>query len=154
MKDPLSPKAIDHIGIAVKSLESAMPFYQDILGLPFLGMETVESEHVRVAFFQLGETKLELLEPISDRSPVARFIEKKGEGIHHLALRVEGIEGALSQLADAGVQLIHQTPKTGAGGAQIAFIHPKPALGVLYELCEPRSKSEDGSCKCGGEAHA
>lgn len=138
----ISPEKIDHVGIAVKSLETAVPLYRDILGLSFLGEETVESEQVRVAFFRLGEAKLELLEPTSPESPIARFIEKRGEGIHHIALRVEEIEAGLEGLEAAGIRLIHDRPKTGANGAQVAFLHPKSTQGVLYELCQPGQQGE------------
>ncbi|SDW55083.1 methylmalonyl-CoA epimerase [Marininema mesophilum] len=137
MSNSLDPQKIDHIGIAVRSLETALPLYRDVLGLSYLGTERVDSEHVRVAFFKLGETKLELLEPTSEESAIARFIEKKGEGIHHIALRVEGIEGGLNKLSEAGLRLIHEQPKVGAGKAQVAFVHPRSTGGVLYELCEP-----------------
>ncbi|MFD1436693.1 methylmalonyl-CoA epimerase [Kroppenstedtia eburnea] len=137
MKPVVSPEKIDHVGIAVKSLETAVPLYRDILGLPFLGEETVDSEQVRVAFFRLGEVKVELLEPTSPESPIARFIEKRGEGIHHIALSVKEIEGELEGLAAAGIRLIDERPKPGANGTQVAFLHPKSTLGVLYELCQP-----------------
>lgn len=141
--DPvISPKKIDHVGIAVKSLETAVPLYRDLLGLPFVGEETVESEQVRVAFFRLGEVKLELLEPTSPESPIARFIKQRGEGIHHIALRVEEIEDGLKGLEAAGIRLIHNHPKQGAKGAKIAFLHPKSTQGVLYELCQPGQQGE------------
>ncbi|SFS92494.1 methylmalonyl-CoA epimerase [Marininema halotolerans] len=137
MSESLDLKKIDHIGIAVRSLEASLPLYRDIMGLTYLGMETVASEQVRVAFFKLGEAKLELLEPTSEESAIARFIEKKGEGLHHVALGVEGIDGELNKLSEAGLRLIHEQPKRGAGGAQVAFVHPRSTGGVLYELCEP-----------------
>ncbi|SRR5699024_2911658 len=136
----ITPQRIDHLGIAVASLDQAIPFYRDLLGLAYLGQEEVDSEQVRVAFFRLGEVKVELLEPLSSNSPIARFIEKKGEGIHHVALKVEGIENELQQLSKAGIRLINQKPKSGANGAKVAFIHPKSTLGVLYELVEPQLK--------------
>ncbi len=130
------PKKIAHIGIAVKSLEAALPFYTEQLGLSFLGEEVVESEKVRVAFLRIGETRFELLEPTAPDSPIALFIEKRGEGIHHIALDVDDIGARLARLKANGVPLIHETPKSGAHGAQIAFLHPKAARGVLFELCQ------------------
>ncbi|MGC5324456.1 methylmalonyl-CoA epimerase [Brevibacillus sp. SYSU BS000544] len=130
------PKKIAHIGIAVKSLDAALPFYNEQLGLTLQGKEYVESEKVQVAFLGIGETRLELLEPTSPDSPIAIFIEKRGEGIHHIALDVDDIDHRLTQLKENGVSLIHETPKKGAHGAQIAFLHPKAAGGVLYELCQ------------------
>lgn len=129
-------KKVDHIGIAVKSLDEALPFYTDTLGLSCIGIETVESEQVRVAFLKVGDVKLELLEPLSEHSPIASFIEKRGEGIHHVALGVDHIEQRIEELKNNGIRMIHEQPKRGAGGAHIAFMHPKSARGVLYELCE------------------
>ena len=129
-------KKVDHIGIAVKSLDEALPFYTDTLGLSCVGIETVESEQVRVAFLKVGDVKIELLEPLSEHSPIASFIEKRGEGIHHVALGVDDIELRIQELKNNGVRMIHEQPKRGAGGARIAFMHPKSAHGVLYELCE------------------
>jgi len=131
-------KKVDHIGIAVKSLEKALPFYMDILKLTFLGIEEVDSQKVKIAFLQAGETKLELLEPTSGESSIAKFIEKRGEGIHHVALGVESIEERLHEMKEKGIQMIDYQPRPGAGGAQIAFMHPKSAAGVLYELCEKK----------------
>ncbi|OYD09982.1 methylmalonyl-CoA epimerase [Paludifilum halophilum] len=133
----MSPKRIDHIGIAVRSLEQSVPLYRDVLGLKFLGYETVESEQVRVAFMEIGESRIELLEPLSPDSPIAGYMEKKGEGIHHIALRVDGIEQELDRLSASGFRLIHERPKVGAHGSRVAFVHPKSTLGVLYELCQP-----------------
>lgn len=129
-------KKVDHIGIAVRSLEKALPFYTDILSLPLLGIEEVESEMVKVAFLQTGNAKLELLEPTSDDSPIAKFIEKRGEGIHHVALGVDSIEARIQELKEQGIRMIQDTPKVGAGGALVAFMHPKSTGGILYELCE------------------
>jgi len=131
-------KKIDHVGIAVKSIEDALPFYVETLKLPLLGVEEVESEKVKVAFLQVGESKIELLEPTSPDSPIAKFIEKRGEGIHHVALGVDDIEGRIAELKANGIQMIHDQPKIGAGGAHVAFMHPKSTGGVLYELCEKR----------------
>ena len=112
-------KKVDHIGIAVKSLDEALPFYTDTLGLSCVGMETVESEQVRVAFLKVGDVKLELLEPLSEHSPIASFIEKRGEGIHHVALGVDDIELRIQELKNNGIRMIHEQPKRGAGGARI-----------------------------------
>ncbi|WP_139489271.1 methylmalonyl-CoA epimerase [Brevibacillus dissolubilis] len=130
------PKQIAHIGIAVKSIDAALPFYYEQLGLQLLGTEVVESEQVKVAFLGIGETRFELLEPLSPESPIAKFIEKRGEGIHHIALDVDNIDERLANLKANGVQLINETPKDGAHGARIAFLHPKAAGGVLFELCQ------------------
>lgn len=129
-------KKVDHIGIAVRSLEKALPFYVDILSLPLLGIEEVESEMVKVAFLQTGNAKLELLEPTSIDSPIAKFIEKRGEGIHHVALGVDSIEARIQEMKEQGIRMIQDTPKVGAGGALVAFMHPKSTGGILYELCE------------------
>ncbi|MDR6122473.1 methylmalonyl-CoA/ethylmalonyl-CoA epimerase [Bacillus sp. SLBN-46] len=131
-------KKVDHIGIAVKSLENTLPFYTDVLELTLLGIEEVESQKVKVAFLQAGGTKLELLEPTSEESPIAKFIEKRGEGIHHVALGVESIEERIIEMKEKGIQMIDQQPRLGAGGAHIAFMHPKSSTGVLYELCEKK----------------
>lgn len=131
-------KKVDHIGIAVKSLENTLPFYTDVLELSLLGIEVVESQKVKVAFLQAGGTKLELLEPTSEESPIAKFIEKRGEGIHHVALGVESIEERILEMKEKGIQMIDQQPRLGAAGAHIAFMHPKSSSGVLYELCEKK----------------
>jgi len=130
-------KKISHIGIAVNNLEEAIDFYKK-LGLEVDAIETVPSQKVRVAFITLGETRLELLEPTSEDSPVAKFIEKKGEGIHHLALATENLPEKLKETEAKGVRLIDQTPRPGAHNAQIAFLHPKSTHGVLLELCEEK----------------
>jgi methylmalonyl-CoA/ethylmalonyl-CoA epimerase len=129
-------KKVDHIGIAVKSLEQALPFYTDVLKMPLLGIEEVDSEKVKVAFLKAGETKLELLEPISEESAIAKFIEKRGEGIHHVALGVESLQERINDMKENGIRLIQDTPKKGAGGALVAFMHPKSTGSILYELCE------------------
>lgn len=131
-------KKVDHIGIAVKSLEKALPFYTDVLNLPLLKMEIVENQKVKVAFLQAGETKLELLEPTSEESTIAKFIEKRGEGIHHVALGVESIEERILEMKEKGIRMIDEEPRPGAGGAHIAFMHPRSSSGVLYELCEKK----------------
>jgi methylmalonyl-CoA/ethylmalonyl-CoA epimerase len=133
-------KKVDHIGIAVQSLETALPFYVDVLKLPLLGIEVVESEKLKVAFLQAGETKIELLEPTSEDSTIAKFIEKRGQGLHHVALGVESIEERIKEMKENGIKMIQDEPKIGAGGARVAFMHPKSASGVLYELCEKKGK--------------
>ncbi len=127
---------IDHLGIAVKSIDEAKSFWADILGLVFEGDETVAEQNVTTAFFPVGESEVELLESTSPDGPVAKYIEKRGEGIQHVAFRVENIEAALTYLKEKGVRLIDETPRKGAGGAKIAFLHPKATRGVLVELCE------------------
>ncbi|MCF6094411.1 methylmalonyl-CoA epimerase [Microaerobacter geothermalis] len=130
------PEKLEHVGIAVKNLDEAISVYCYTLGFKLLGIETVESEGVKVAFLEMGESKIELLEPLSSESAIAKFIEKKGEGIHHLALKVNDIEERLDFLKKQGVKLIHEKPKQGAHGNQIAFLHPKSTGGVLLELCQ------------------
>jgi len=130
------PKKIAHIGIAVKNIDEVLPFYTQQLGLPLLGREVVESEQVSIAFLGIGETRLELLEPLGPDSPIARFLEKRGEGIHHIALDVDDITDRLAKLKENGVPLINEEPKLGAHQAKIAFLHPKAAGGVLFELCQ------------------
>ena len=129
-------KKVDHIGIAVKSLEQSLPYYTETLELELLGIETVESQKVKVAFIKAGETKLELLEPIGEDGAVAKFIEKRGEGIHHIALGVESIEQRIEEIKSKGIKMIDEQPRIGAGGASVAFMHPKSTGSILYELCE------------------
>ena len=128
---------IDHIGIAVRSLEEAMAFYRDTLGLPLAEVEEVADQKVRTAIFCTGEGRVELLEPTSPESPIAKFLEKRGEGIHHMAVRVTDIQAKLAELEASGAQLIDRSPRVGAGGHLIAFVHPKAAHGVLLELTQP-----------------
>lgn len=128
---------INHIGIAVKSLNDALPFYRDQLGMAFLGTEEVAEQKVNVAMLQIGESKVELLEPTSEESPVAKFIEKNGPGIHHLAYEVEDIESAIAKLLSDGARMVDEKPRSGAHGTRIAFVHPKSSGGVLTELCQP-----------------
>ncbi|WP_173916213.1 methylmalonyl-CoA epimerase [Halobacillus sp. Marseille-Q1614] len=135
-----APKKVSHIGIAVESIESALPFYQNTLGLQLESVEEVESEQVRVAFLRIGESRFELLEPTSDESPVRKFITKRGEGIHHIALEVDDIASRLKQYEEEGVSLIHNEPKKGAHDSQVAFLHPKAAGGVMFELCQPNQE--------------
>lgn len=132
---------IEHIGIAVKNLESSIKYYEDILGLQCYAIEEVKDQKVKTAFFMLGQTKIELLESTDPEGPIGKFIEKKGEGVHHLAFAVNGIENALAELAQKGVQLVDQNPRKGAEGLDIAFLHPKSTGGVLTELCENKNKS-------------
>ena len=127
---------IDHLGIAVNSIEDGKNLWTDALGLSFEGAETVEEQKVTTAFFPVGESEVELLESTSPDGPVAKFLEKKGPGVHHVAFRVENIEAALAELKEKGIRLIDETPRKGAGGAKIAFLHPKATNGVLVELCE------------------
>jgi methylmalonyl-CoA/ethylmalonyl-CoA epimerase len=131
-------KKVDHIGIAVRSLEMTLPFYTEVLNLPLLGIEEVKSQKVKVAFLKAGETKLELLEPTSEDSTIAKYIEKRGEGIHHVALGVDSIEERIQEMNEKGITMIDKEPRIGAGGAHIAFMHPKSASGVLVELCEKK----------------
>jgi len=127
---------VDHIGIAVKDLEAAKKFYTDVLGMTAMGEEVVEEQKVKVCFIPCGDSEIELLESTSPDGPIAKFIEKNGEGIQHIAIRVDDINAALADLKEKGVRLIDQTPRYGAGGASIAFIHPKATGGVLLELSQ------------------
>lgn len=135
-------KKIDHIGIAVKSLQETLPFYTEMLQLELLGIEEVASQKVKVAFLKLGESKLELLEPTAADSPIARFIEKRGEGIHHVALGVSTITERIQEMQEKGISMIDVIPRLGAARSHIAFMHPKSAHGVLYELCEKQVEAE------------
>lgn len=127
---------IDHIGIAVSNLEESIKFYEDILGLKIEGEEVVEEQKVKVAFLPIGDTEIELLEATTSDSPVAKFIENKGQGVQHIAFKVNNIEKALEDMKAKGIRLIDEKPRYGAGGARIAFLHPKGTNGVLIELCE------------------
>jgi methylmalonyl-CoA/ethylmalonyl-CoA epimerase len=129
-------KNIDHIGIAVKSIEQAGKFYTDVLGLAIEDIETVAEQKVNVAFIPITDSEVELLQSVEPDGPVAKYIEKRGEGIQHIAFRVDDINQCLEELKEKGVRLIDQTPRHGAGGAKIAFIHPKETNGVLVEICE------------------
>lgn len=131
----MQTQRIDHVGIAVKSIDEAVKLYAD-LGLSLQGTETVESQKVKVAFIKIGESRIELLESTAPDGNIAKFIEAKGEGIHHLAVKVDNIEKALEELAAKGYALIDKAPRIGAGGHKIAFVHPKAARGVLLELTE------------------
>lgn len=127
---------VDHIGIAVKDLEQAKKFYTEVLGMTVMGEETVDQQKVKVCFIPCGDSEVELLESTSPDGPIAKFIEKNGEGIQHIALRVDNIEAAIADLKAKGVRMIDETPRYGAGGAQIAFVHPKATGGILLELSE------------------
>jgi len=131
---------IEHLGIAVNSLDEAIPYYESILGIKCYAIEEVRDQKVKTAFFQIGQTKIELLESTDPEGPIGKFLEKRGQGIHHLAFAVEGIEKSLDELAEKGVQLIDKKPRKGAEGLDIAFLHPKSTFGVLTELCENKNK--------------
>ena len=127
---------IEHIGIAVRNLEEAISFYTDVLGLKCYGIEEVMDQKVKTAFFKVGDTKIELLESTDPEGPIGKFVEKKGAGIHHLEFAVDNIEDALSDAKEKGVRLIDESPRKGAEGLDIGFLHPKSTLGVLTELCQ------------------
>ena len=129
-------KHIDHIGIAVRSIREAGRFYTDILGLDIEETEEVKEQKVRVAFIPITDSEMELLESTEPDGPVARYIDARGEGVQHIAFRVENLDEAIKELKEKGVRLIDQEPRKGAGGARIAFIHPKETQGILVELCE------------------
>ena len=127
---------IEHIGIAVNSLDESIKFYEEILGLKCYGIEEVDDQKVRTAFFQIGQTKIELLESTDAGGPIGKFIEKRGEGIHHIAFAAKNLQSSLDELKSKGFKLIDENPRKGAEGLNIAFIHPKAVFGVLTELCE------------------
>lgn len=128
---------IDHLGIAVSSLDEAIPLYEQAYGLRCEHVEEVPSQKVKTAFFKVGDTHIELLEPTADDSPIAKFIAKNGEGIHHVAFASDDVPAQLAQAKEAGVRLINEEPVVGAGGKQVAFLHPKSTRGVLTEFCSP-----------------
>jgi methylmalonyl-CoA/ethylmalonyl-CoA epimerase len=128
-------KKIDHIGIAVKSIDKARDYFENTLGLICEGVETVESQKVKTAFFSVGEVHLELLEPTSDESAVARYLGKNGEGVHHIAFKTDSVEAQLDRAEKRGCSLINKTPVDGAGGKKVAFLHPRSTFGVLTEFC-------------------
>jgi methylmalonyl-CoA epimerase len=132
-------KKIDHIGVAVNSLEESLHIFKDILGMECSGEEEVKEQNVKVAFLPVGESEIELLESTSPDGNIAKYIEKKGEGIHHIAFEVEDLAVMLKKLQEEGVRLIDKEPRYGAGGARIAFLHPKSTNGILVELCEHKS---------------
>ncbi|MDR2843575.1 MAG: methylmalonyl-CoA epimerase [Candidatus Symbiothrix sp.] len=127
---------IEHIGIAVKSIADSLPYYETVLGLKCYNIEDVADQKVKTAFFKVGQTKIELLEPTSEDSTIAKFIEKRGEGVHHIAFAVPDVSAALTEAESKGVQLIDKAPRNGAEGLHIAFLHPKSTKGVLTELCQ------------------
>jgi methylmalonyl-CoA/ethylmalonyl-CoA epimerase len=127
---------IEHIGIAVSNLEASIKYYEDVLGLKCYAVEEVKDQKVKTAFFKIGQTKIELLESTDPEGPIGKFIEKKGEGIHHLAFAVNGLENSLKEIEAKGIRLIDQIPRKGAEGLSIAFLHPKSTQGILTELCE------------------
>ncbi len=126
---------IEHLGIAVKSIEAQLPYYEEVLGVKCYNIEEVTDQKVKTAFFKIGQTKIELLEPTSEDSPVSKFLEKRGEGIHHIAFAVPDVQKALDESASKGIQLIDKAPRKGAEGLKIAFLHPKSTHGVLTEFC-------------------
>lgn len=136
----MRPTHIEHIGIAVNSLSDAIAFYEKVLGLKCYSIEEVADQKVKTAFFMVGQTKIELLESTDPEGPIGKFIEKRGEGIHHIAYAVENIEERLKEAETAGVRLIDASPRRGAEGLSIAFLHPKSTFGVLTELCEDKNK--------------
>ncbi|WP_186670693.1 methylmalonyl-CoA epimerase [Sporosarcina sp. BP05] len=133
---------VDHVGIAVKSIDVSLDYYINTLGLTLLAVEEVASQKVRVAFIDAGNIKLELLEPLGEDGPIAKFIKKRGEGVHHIAFGVTDIRSRMAELREKGVQLLQEEPKPGAGGAEVAFLHPKSSFGVLYELCDKSGKGD------------
>jgi len=151
----VSARSVNHIGVAVKSLEEHRYFYETVLGATFENVEEVPSQHVRVAFYRLGppghEIRIELLEPTSPDSAVATFIDKRGEGLHHIAYTVDDIDARLAALRAADFRLIDQTPREGAHHARIAFLHPKASMGVLTELCQPATRNQPSPAPGSGE---
>jgi methylmalonyl-CoA/ethylmalonyl-CoA epimerase len=136
----MNPSHIEHIGIAVANLDEAIAFYEKVFGLKCYNIEEVPEQKVRTAFFLVGQTKIELLESTDPEGPIGKFIEKRGEGIHHIAFAVKDIDGKLKFAESAGVKLIDNFPRNGAEGLKIAFLHPKSTFGVLTELCEENRK--------------
>ncbi len=132
----MKPTHIEHIGIAVKNLEEAIPYYEKVLGLECYSIEEVKDQKVKTAFFKVGHTKIELLESTDPEGPIGKFIEKKGEGIHHIAFAVDDVNQALNDAENNGVRLIDKTGRKGAEGLNIGFLHPKSTFGVLTELCD------------------
>ena len=138
----MGPTHIEHIGIAVESLEDAIPFYEKTFGFKCYSIEEVKDQKVKTAFFKVGQTKIELLESTDPQGPIGKFIEKKGQGVHHIAFAVNDLAGILKELEDKGVRLIDSAPRKGAEGLEIAFLHPKSTFGVLTELCEEPNKNK------------
>jgi methylmalonyl-CoA/ethylmalonyl-CoA epimerase len=137
----MKPTHIEHIGIAVKSLDEAIPFYEKMLGTNCYAIEEVRDQKVKTAFLKIGQTKIELLESTDPEGPIGKYIEKRGEGIHHIAYAVEDLDTHLEEAEKAGIRLIDERPRRGAEGLDIAFLHPKSTFGVLTEFCEDRDKS-------------
>src|SRR5215471_3717120 len=138
-------KAVNHIGIAVRSIEAQRSHYEQTLGAVFEGFEDVPSQKVRVGFFRIGDVLLELLEPSDPSSTIASFLDKRGEGLHHIAFTVDDIKARIAELKQSGVRMIDETPRPGAHHMQIAFLHPKSTFGVLTELCEPAGVHDSGT---------
>ncbi len=138
----MNPTHIEHIGIAVRDLAGAIDFYEKVLGLECYSIEEVPDQKVKTAFFMIGQTKIELLESTDPEGPIGRFIEKRGEGIHHIAFAVKNIEEQLARAGEKGINLIDSKPRKGAEGLDIAFLHPKSTHGVLIEFCEDRAKRQ------------
>ncbi|MCK5171059.1 MAG: methylmalonyl-CoA epimerase [Bacteroidales bacterium] len=136
----MNPSHIEHIGIAVKNLEESIKYYEEVLGLKCYNIEEVKEQKVRTAFLKVGDTKIELLESTDPEGPIGKFLEKKGEGIHHIAFAVDNIEEKLKHAEEKGVRLVDSSPRKGAEGLDIAFLHPKSTFGVLTELCEDKNK--------------
>ncbi len=136
----MKPSHIEHLGIAVNSLEVAIPFYEKLLGTACYSIEEVPEQKVKTAFFMIGQTKIELLESTDPEGPIGKFLENKGPGVHHVAFNVEGLQATLEEAEANGIRLIDKTPRKGAEGLNIAFLHPKSTLGVLMELCENPNK--------------
>jgi len=139
----MKPTHIEHIGIAVNSIAEALPFYEKVLGLKCYNIEEVADQKVKTAFFMIGQTKIELLESTDPEGPVGKFIEKRGEGIHHIAFAVDHLEERLREAESAGIRLIDSAPRKGAEGLSIAFLHPKSTFGVLTELCEDKNSENN-----------
>ncbi len=139
----MKPSHIEHIGIAVNNIASAIEFYEKVLGLKCYNIEEVPEQKVKTAFFLVGQTKIELLESTDNEGPIGKFIEKRGEGIHHIAFAVENIESQLLHASESGIKLIDSSPRKGAEGLDIAFLHPKSTNGVLIELCENKLKEKN-----------
>ncbi len=136
----MKPTHIEHIGIAVKNLNDSISYYENVLGLKCYAIEEVKEQKVKTAFFKIGETKIELLESTDPEGPIGKFVEKKGEGVHHIAYAVNDLESSLKEVEAKGVRLIDQKARKGAEGLNIAFLHPKSTGGVLTELCEDKNK--------------
>lgn len=139
----MSVRRIDHIGIAVESLEEAIPFYRDVLELELLGVEEVPAQKVRVAMFAIGESRIELLEPTAQDSPIAVALQKRGPGMHHIAYSVDDAAAAVDEMIEKGVRMIDTVPRHGAEGSKIAFVHPASSWKVLTELCEHRKPERE-----------